>query len=307
MIAVLGIAAAVGALAVLLIAVVTNMYRAGSHNNARIGADSTNKLLYALLSHSNFCDAALQVNPGYVGDPLVPPSSTTQLKITPLAPGATNPAANVRIDDIKMPGGSSLMWRGMAVTAWGYNQGTIIDHISFSASPGQTDLKRSTDDISFFDAGATKTYAVYNGYLTLWFSQARYSSAGQGIRPQSFQMTLLTDAAGNLVHCSTANSAQQECWEAGGSLDPVNNNTCNFTPYVNIAGQTCNSAGNISPGGDGCTAAHPGFDMANLKGDGACAPLISFTGFTASGKPWCTCQAVCFDGTASAGPPPPGP
>lgn len=310
--AVMAIAAVVGLIAVLVISVVTHMYRGGHHQVENTAVSTLIQTVTSVLGNSNFCDSALHLQASYTSDPTNPPVGAGPLRFTK-PPAIGNPTANVEITSISL-NTTTIAWRGMSLVNYGAPN-VFIDHINLSTTAGGTDLGSSSPTIPYLmtyisPSGSSTFMDAWPGYINIWFT----SSDGAGMKVRSIPLTAMTPrpwpwpGIGQLVTlsvCSTADAAAQICWELGGSLDPGQNYKCTHTALQRITG-TSNTTWNCGPGlvttgWDGCTGS--GLNITNYNGTGSasnptqygCAPVYQFIGFdSTTGTPICTCQAFCY-------------
>ena len=304
----MGISVVLGLVAVLVITVVTHMYRNSHKANLDVYTRETANLAVALLTNANFCDSALKTA-GAFGTATTPPAGATPLVV--VNPGANNPTGAVPIYSLAMPGNVPVVWINQAID--GYASATISD-IRFSSSAPQTppnfgrDLNPPNGTYDYTDVvGVTTTYDRYVGFVNIFFAVAgAANNTESNPRPVSIPMTLLVgrnagDAATyqKVVLCSGNDSYAQLCWEMGGAIDPAQSNKCVHTIVDSVmSNATCGPA---TPGMDAsaCTAA--GIPVGATTGTGpypdtayGCAPLYQFVGFTASSVPICKCTPICY-------------
>jgi type II secretory pathway pseudopilin PulG len=306
LIAVMGISAVIGLLAVLMISVVTHMYRGDHQVSQNMASNMVMNLAAALVSNANLCDTALWKQGG-VMDPVIPPAGPFINPITfTMPPPGGNPTQDLRIDIIAM-NGTAVIWRGMNLANFGANDVTI-DHITFSTTSGGIDLGRAAIltppaspaipmPFTYTDptTGTGLASSMWPGFINIWFN-----SPHSALRSRSFSLTVLTRTVGGLqqfTNCSGADSASQMCWELGGSLN-LATFECTHTEFQRIVANSVCDQNHVTE--DKCSptivppSTHGTGNPANPTAFG-CAPVFSFTGFdNTTGNPVCSCTLYCY-------------
>jgi type II secretory pathway pseudopilin PulG len=315
LIAVMAIAAVIGMMAVLLVSVVTHMFRGGHHNVEEAATIVAANTAQALIGNATYCNFALRIKPGYTSSTTAPTGTSTMTFIKPAATG--NTAEDARFDSIEF-NGVPILWRGMTLQDYGAYDVTV-DHMNISTTPGGIDFGRAgLNPIPYnftynpYNPGVVPPFTAdaWPSYVNIWFAAP---SNVTGLEVRSFPITILSHqnvasgAVATIDYCSGADGAAQICWELGGSLDPGQNYRCTNTVLQRLTGYstgtlTCGPS-SVTPGYDGCTPVDPGIappattgylDINTNPMPYGCAPVYSFIAISASGAPICACNAFCY-------------